>query len=1339
MSGDEPISSAQVAQQRRQYGIGLLLLLIVVLEWTGSNFLTQNLFEDGYNKPFFVTYMNTASFALYLIPALAKHALGERNSAKRDHVREGYQALVDDDESGVNDECSTDPEVTTPTRDSPLTVPETARLASIFCVFWFAANWTVNASLGFTSVASTTILSSMSGFFTLLIGRAFSVETLNLYKLGAVIVSFAGSVLVSLADSPGTESPITGSPRFNSGHSHPQAIVGDFLALGSALFYALYVVLLKVRIGDESRINMQLFFGFVGIFNVLGFWPIGVLLHYTGVEMFEPPSSRKAFANTPQMFITLSSDFIYVLAMLKTTPLVVTVGLSLTIPLAVAGDLFLGTSTSAQAIVGATLVLFAFVVIGLGDREEASGSTGALHNESDRGRPTERHDGQRQVPPFSHLQDDEDLRKSVEAIFASRREQARRIRRESGRTESGTTQEINNQGGTSGGSNLLERGRSRTRSGTFRRERVSGSLRRSQERRTRSRTGRKSSSERDDASRGDFRAQGWNYDEALLSDSEENTESLASPTRFRYFLSQPDFSHVARNHLSNGHHPFTKPRLLTGVFVAGGSWYLLGPGSNCDEVREHPYRTTTNPKESPDTPIRKDTQGESVFTFDGESTLSAALAALTSWTWPEAFEWLQDRASILILELSRAPGSLWSEIVDSPPSPQDHPEYDWEAEVRLGDELCIAERAFLRSRRRKMRAAFARLFGVPIQEIDERDLPIVAIAASGGGFRAMVNTSGALKGAEDTGILNCTSYISGISGSCWALAMMYSGVVGSPSPSEVLKHLRSRIQVPYLDMRNFDIIITPPFNKYLLGGILHKATAPEWGNVSLTDIYGTLLSARLFVPEDAKKLDPHCLSLHQFRRFVDDGSYPMPIMTAISRHLRQDLESQEVEAKRQERRSYGPTRRLRLRKEAEELEARARWLWFEWSPYEVGCDELGAWIPSWALGRRFENGRNVERRPEISLTLLSGIFGSAFCASLQHYFLEVKPLLRDLPLPIFNWLNNVLVEKEKEFDVIHPVPPTGLPNFVKGLEDQLRYGSPDGITETETLRFMDAGAELNIPYYPLLRRGVDCIIALDASADSQDLWFTRAEEYAARRGLQTWPKGARWPKILRPTVRGSDVPVQDQVSDSDSDSRINQTIASAKESDIVEQADHQKASQAPMGNVPPSMDGNHEHPDNGKVQDALGTVAKDRDPNSPHKVTETLDESDEKTKPSSAYVWIGSSTDNGSSRVDDLEEEDLASRDGIGIVYMPLIPNEEVQRRYGGILWDPMVVSTWRFELQHEETDKLLATAEMNFKDGHQKIARVLKVMWMRKRNARLEREQQKWKNDFDRLVECTS
>jgi solute carrier family 35 protein F5 len=61
----------------------------------------------------------------------------------------------------------------------------------------------------------------------------------------------------------------------------------------SALFYAVYVILLKVRIRSESRIDMQLFFGFVGLFNIVACWPIGVILHYTAVERFELPTSGR--------------------------------------------------------------------------------------------------------------------------------------------------------------------------------------------------------------------------------------------------------------------------------------------------------------------------------------------------------------------------------------------------------------------------------------------------------------------------------------------------------------------------------------------------------------------------------------------------------------------------------------------------------------------------------------------------------------------------------------------------------------------------------------------------------------------------------------------------------------------------------------------------------------------------------------------------------------------------------------------------------------------------------------------------------------------------------------
>jgi solute carrier family 35, member F5 len=80
------------------------------------------------------------------------------------------------------------------------------------------------------------------------------------------------------------------------------------------------------------------------------------------------------------MFITLTSDYLYVLAMLKTSPLVVTIGLSLTIPLAVMGDFTLGRPTAGQVVIGAVLVLFSFVVMGMSDansieREELHSET----------------------------------------------------------------------------------------------------------------------------------------------------------------------------------------------------------------------------------------------------------------------------------------------------------------------------------------------------------------------------------------------------------------------------------------------------------------------------------------------------------------------------------------------------------------------------------------------------------------------------------------------------------------------------------------------------------------------------------------------------------------------------------------------------------------------------------------------------------------------------------------------------------------------------------------------------------------------------------------------------
>jgi len=253
----------------------------------------------------------------------------------------------------------------------PLTVHETVKLAFMFCFLWFIANWSVNASLDYTSVASSTILSSLSGLFTLIIGRLFRVETLTFGKLGAVITSIVGSILVASSDShsepTSSISPLINNRAKNIPDNHSaRPLLGDSLALLSALFYALYVILLKVRIREESRIDMQLFFGFVGLINILCCWPMGFFLHFIGTEPFVLPTNQQAVvAILVNMGITLSSDFIYVLAMLKTTPVVVTIGLSLTIPLAVLGDFFLDKPARSQVLFGAALVLVSFVAVGI--------------------------------------------------------------------------------------------------------------------------------------------------------------------------------------------------------------------------------------------------------------------------------------------------------------------------------------------------------------------------------------------------------------------------------------------------------------------------------------------------------------------------------------------------------------------------------------------------------------------------------------------------------------------------------------------------------------------------------------------------------------------------------------------------------------------------------------------------------------------------------------------------------------------------------------------------------------------------------------------------------------
>ncbi|KAJ2910128.1 hypothetical protein GGI21_001176, partial [Coemansia aciculifera] len=270
--------------------MGLLLLLCVVFIWVGSSFMVSKLFgELEYNRPFFITYLNTSTFSLYLIGAYASRVWTNRQISKPPPQRKRSRS----DDNTILGEASPLVTPTTPDDTSAqplhahieriqpkLTVNETVKLGMSFCGLWFAANVTQNASLAYTTVANSSILCSTSGLFTLIIGAAAGVERFNTMRLAAVLVSFLGVYSIVKY----------GYDEANSTHM-PLSWLGDMLALLSAALYGSYTTLLKRRIGDESRLDTPLFFGAVGLANILLLWPGFIVLHYTGIETFELPHS----------------------------------------------------------------------------------------------------------------------------------------------------------------------------------------------------------------------------------------------------------------------------------------------------------------------------------------------------------------------------------------------------------------------------------------------------------------------------------------------------------------------------------------------------------------------------------------------------------------------------------------------------------------------------------------------------------------------------------------------------------------------------------------------------------------------------------------------------------------------------------------------------------------------------------------------------------------------------------------------------------------------------------------------------------------------------------------
>ncbi|XP_062861871.1 solute carrier family 35 member F5-like [Trichomycterus rosablanca] len=374
--------------QKRRLVLGIIILLLVDIIWVASSELTAYVFvHQQYSKPFFSTFVKTSMFMLYLLGFLFWKPWRQQCAAQQKPGTFVFNADLyvngRSSEDGFNDPLSEPLYVPVKFQDAPdssairetktlarkqrvrfsnmmeirelpqsqaleaklsrmshattslrmmekLSISDVAKISFFFCFVWFLANLAYQEALTGTQVAIVNILSSTSGLFTLILAAIFpsnSSDRFTLSKLLAVIFSMVGVTVVSFSvmDSPGGK-----------------GIIGSLWSLLGAVLYALYIVMLKRKVDREEKLDIPMFFGFVGLFNLLMLWPGFLLLHYYGLELFEMPSQLViTYILINGLIGTVLSEFLWLWGCFLTSSLIGTLALSLTIPLSILTDICL--------------------------------------------------------------------------------------------------------------------------------------------------------------------------------------------------------------------------------------------------------------------------------------------------------------------------------------------------------------------------------------------------------------------------------------------------------------------------------------------------------------------------------------------------------------------------------------------------------------------------------------------------------------------------------------------------------------------------------------------------------------------------------------------------------------------------------------------------------------------------------------------------------------------------------------------------------------------------------------------------------------------------------------
>ncbi|XP_040082804.1 cytosolic phospholipase A2 beta isoform X2 [Oryx dammah] len=260
-----------------------------------------------------------------------------------------------------------------------------------------------------------------------------------------------------------------------------------------------------------------------------------------------------------------------------------------------------------------------------------------------------------------------------------------------------------------------------------------------------------------------------------------------------------------------------------------------------------------------------------------------------------------------------------------------------ELAVRLGCGPCAEEQAFLSRRKQVVAKALQQALQLD-GDLREEEIPVVAVMATGGGIRAMTSLYGQLAGLKALGLLDCVSYITGASGSTWALANLYE------DPEWSQKDLAGPIESLKTQVTKSKLGVLAP--RQLLRYQQELAERARLGHPTCFTNLWALINEALLHDE------PHDYKLSDQREALSRGQNPLPIYCALNTK-EQNLTTFE----------FGE--------------------WCEFSPYEVGFPKYGAFIPSELFGSEFFMGRLTKQLPESRICFLEGIWSNLYAANLQ--------------------------------------------------------------------------------------------------------------------------------------------------------------------------------------------------------------------------------------------------------------------------------------------------------------------------------------------------------------------